>query len=86
MIDMTTTIQKWGNSQAVRLPKMVLDTMLLQENDKVSIMMENDSIIIKKASRRRRANKSLDERFESYNSSHTCTEYDWGEPVGEEVW
>ena len=83
---MTTTIQKWGNSQAVRLPKQILEALFLQENDPVEIVTEKDTIIIRKATRRRRANKSLEERFENYSESHIFTEYDWGEPVGNEVW
>ena len=82
----TTTIQKWGNSQAVRLPKPILESLFLQENDQVEIIAESDSIIIRKATRRRRANKGLEERFENYKGSNACSEYDWGEPAGNEVW
>jgi antitoxin MazE len=32
---MHTTIQRWGNSQAVRLPKTILEVLLLKENDQV---------------------------------------------------
>ena len=83
---MTTTIQKWGNSQGVRLPKAVLDKLLLQENDKVEVITNDDSIVIKKVTRNRRAKKSLEERFVNYKGSYQCTEYDWGEPMGNEVW
>ncbi|MCL2081535.1 MAG: AbrB/MazE/SpoVT family DNA-binding domain-containing protein [Oscillospiraceae bacterium] len=83
---MVTTIQKWGNSQAVRLPKAILETVLLQENDTVEITAENDTIIIKKTARKRRAKKSLEERFENYTGDYKCTEYDWGKPVGREIW
>ena len=83
---MLTTIQKWGNSQAVRLPKLVLKSLFLQENDSVEITTENDAIIIRKASRKRRAKKSLDEHFDNYNGDYKCSEYDWGKPVGKEVW
>ena len=83
---MTTTIQKWGNSQGVRLPKPILDELRLQENDKVEIVAGNDSIIIKKTTRKRRAERSLEERFSNYSGDYKCAEYDWGEPVGKEVW
>jgi len=92
-----TTIQRWGNSQAVRLPKTILKTLFLQENDPVEITAENDSIVIKKAARRRRAKKSLEERLEDFyqkpideiladESLYSPTEYDWGKPVGKEAW
>jgi antitoxin MazE len=83
---MTTTVQRWGNSQAVRIPKTILESLFMKENDKVVITADNDSIIIRKATRKRRANKSLDERFSEYKGNHICTEYDWGDPAGNEVW
>ena len=83
---MITTIQKWGNSQGVRLPKAILDVLFLQENDQVEIVAENNSIIIKKATRKRRAKKSLEERFVNYSGNYQCTEWNTGKPVGKEVW
>ena len=83
---MVTTIQKWGNSQGVRLPKAVLELLFLQENDTVEITTDNDSIIIRKATRKRRAKKSLEERFENYEGGYQCAECDWGKPMGREVW
>ena len=32
---MKTTIQKWGNSQGVRIPKAILDTVEWKENEKI---------------------------------------------------
>jgi antitoxin MazE len=86
LVFMVTTIQKWGNSHAVRLPKVILESLLLQENDSVEIFAENNAITIKKTERKCRAKKSLAERFENYNGDYECTEYDWGKPVGREVW
>ena len=83
---MTSTIQKWGNSQGVRLPKSILDELFLHENDRVEIIAENETIVIKKATRRRRAEMSLEKRFEGYSGDYKCVEYDWGEPLGKEVW
>jgi len=83
---MLTTIQRWGNSQAVRLPKAILESSFLQENDQVEITTVNETIIIKKTNRRRRAKKSLKERFENYAGNYNCTEHDWGKPAGKEVW
>ena len=83
---MTTTIQKWGNSQAVRLPKAILESLFLQENDAVDIQAVNGSIVISKAVRKRRAKISLEERFKDYTGEYSCKEYDWGDPVGREAW
>ena len=94
---MLTTIQKWGNSQGVRLPRSILEELFLKENDPVEIETKNDSIVIKKASRKRRAKKSIEERLEKFyqkpleeiladENLYTPKEYDWGKPVGKEVW
>ena len=83
---MLTTIQKWGNSQGVRLPKAILDELFLQENDQVEIETEKDSIIIKRAARKRRAKKSIDELFKDYKGKYKCEELSSGRPVGKEVW
>ena len=83
---MMTTIQKWGNSQGVRLPKSILDELSLQENDPIEIVAANDSIIIMRVGRKRRAKKSLEERFDNYDGDYKCSECDWGKPVGKEVW
>jgi len=83
---MKTTIQKWGNSQGVRLPKVILESAALKENDQVDVIVDDDAIIIKKAARKRRAKVSLEELFENYTGDYQPVEYDWGKPVGREYW
>lgn len=80
---MNTTIQKWGNSQGIRLPKIILDDLNIHEGEEVEIFTENNSIIIKPASKKR---KSIQELFDDYNDDYVPEEIDWGKPVGGEVW
>jgi len=86
VIFLKTTIQKWGNSQGVRLPKVILESVALKENDQVDVIVDDDTIIIKKAARKRRAKVSLEELFENYTGDYQPVEYDWGKPVGREYW
>ena len=79
---MQATIQRWGNSHAVRLPKNLIDSAGLQENDVVEIIAEKDQITIKKQKR----HFTLQERFEHYEGETAETEIDWGDPVGQELW
>ena len=81
---MTTTIQKWGNSQGVRIPKIVLDTVKWTENEKIIILVEGDQLVIKKADENKREN--IKELFADYKGEYEPTEIDWGEPEGEEIW
>lgn len=76
-------IQKWGNSQGIRIPKFILEQIDLDTNSDVSISVENDSIIIKKAAKK---HIPLSERFADYTGEAQSGEYDWGEPQGGEIW
>ena len=84
---MELKIQKWGNSDAVRLPKKLLESLQLKTNDKVEAKIDNNSIVIEKV----KSHKSLKERyFEFYQSNdipqYQSEEIDWGSREGEEVW
>ena len=80
---MTTTIQKWGNSQGVRLPKALLDTVKWNENEQVTIIVEEGKLIIEKAKNKR---KNIKELFADYEGEYQPSEIDWGKPEGEEIW
>ncbi|WP_276623876.1 AbrB/MazE/SpoVT family DNA-binding domain-containing protein [Syntrophomonas wolfei] len=79
---MYTTIQKWGNSQAVRLPKDILEEANLQENDKVQIKVRDGNVIIIPDKKR----KTLKERIAEYKGDYECNEWNTGKPSGNEVW
>lgn len=49
LIYITTSIQKWGNSQGVRIPKVLLDTVKWAENEQITIIADNGKLIIEKA-------------------------------------
>jgi antitoxin MazE len=80
---MYTTIQKWGNSQGIRIPKQLLEALDLRESDRVVIDRQQDTIIIRKASKRHR---TLEERLAGFKGSYEFSECDTGAPVGNEVW
>jgi antitoxin MazE len=90
---MTTAIVKWGNSQGIRLPKTFLQNINLSENDKVDVLLKNETIIIKKASgKKHRTTK--DRLIEFYGkdiekiagNAKRQKEIDWGDPIGKEIW
>lgn len=81
--DMFTTINRWGNSQAIRLPKRALEIASLNENDRVEIMAEQDCIIIRRSGKNHR---TLEERLKDYEGDYKFVEADTGAPVGKEVW
>jgi antitoxin MazE len=80
VINMLATIQKWGNSQAVRLPKAILEMAGIQENDRVEIKVQDGKVVIIPAKK----HKTLAERIAEYQGDYQCREWDTGKPVGRE--
>ncbi len=78
---MLTKIQKWGNSQGVRIPKSILSLGNFTENEEIEIIALDGKIVIEHSKR----HKTLKERFENYDSNYQCSEWNTGSPVGREV-
>lgn len=85
---MQTTISKWGNSQGVRIPKELLDKVNLAQNDIVEIIADDENIIIKKSKKRTNKHKTIQERFQGFDSdgAYAFDMIDWGKPEGHEIW
>lgn len=75
------TIQRWGNSQGIRIPKGALAASHIGENDAVEIIAEKNTITLRKVNRP----KSLDELFAGYHGDYQPVEFDTGADVGLEV-
>jgi antitoxin MazE len=80
-MQMYTTIQKWGNSQAVRLPKAILEMAELHENDQVEIKVQDGNLVIVPVKK----HKTLEERIAGYKGDYRGSEWDTGKPVANEV-
>lgn len=84
---MTTTIQKWGNSQGIRIPKYLLNEISWNIDEVLNIEIKDDTIVLK-----RHINVAdypeinLAKMFEEYQGELPNSEYEWGAPQGEEVW
>jgi antitoxin MazE len=81
---MQATIQKWGNSQGIRIPKAFLDALGMTENDTVELNRVNDNIVITKVNTNKEL--TLDDIFKDYDGELKTDEFDWGSPIGKEVW
>ena len=75
------TIQRWGNSQGIRIPKGALAASHIGEHDAVEIIAEKNTITLRKVNRP----KSLDELFAGYHGDYQPVEFDTGADVGLEV-
>ena len=77
-------VSTWGNSQAVRIPKIMLENIGLNANDKIEISMTENSITIR-PSKTKRKRKTLAERFAGYTGDYQPEELNTGMPVGSEI-
>lgn len=88
---MYATIQKWGNSQGIRLPNVLLKSLGIKENDRLEIIQMEDGFRLRKAPG---IHRSFEERFaeqfgvpaEESGIRFDNEESDWGGPMGAEVW
>ena len=83
---MEVRLQKWGNSDGIRIPSSILKSLNLKTNEKVDLIQDHDKIIISKQSKK---HKTLEERFEEFNKlsneeKGSIKAFDWGEDVGKE--
>lgn len=80
---MQTQVREWGNSQGVRLSKEILKSAGIALNEVLDVSVSNGAITLEKAFR----HKTLEERASEYGGRLILDgEYDWGEPVGREIW
>lgn len=88
---MYATIQRWGNSHGLRIPKALLDAIGLHENDRVELVQVQDSIQIQKVTRP--SHRTLEERLTAFYGKPIeeipkmeNEEVDWGHGEGTEAW
>jgi antitoxin MazE len=82
---MLTKIQKWGNSQGLRLAKNLLADAHLGVGDEVDIAVKNGIIMVTPA-KRKRGRHRLEDLVARIPESYQTGEVDWGKPVGKEAW
>ena len=83
---MTTKIQKWGNSLALRIPKSYAEEANIQEGVPVDIKIEEHKIIISAKKKSKKKNKySLEELLSDIKPENLHGEIDFGPPVGKEI-
>ena len=79
---MLANISKWGNSHAIRLSKELMEQAKLHPNDKVTITVNGDEIVLKKVMQTKAV--AFDELFKDYTGDWRCSELDSGVDLGNE--
>ena len=79
---MRTQIVGWGNSQALRIPRAMLDELQVREGDEVEMMVENGRLTVRPLSPK----LTLESLVAEISPENRHKEIDFGKPVGSEVW
>lgn len=79
---MTTKIQKWGNSLAIRIPKSFAESTHIVEGSEIKLSLEKNKIIITKKEKPKYTLKDLVSKI---NKKNQHNEISFGPPVGKEL-
>jgi antitoxin component of MazEF toxin-antitoxin module len=86
---MITTLQAWGNSQGVRLPKVLLSALNLKAgaNLEVALSPKKDAIIVKpvRTVPRVRGRHRIEDLVAAMPKGYKTAEFGW-DASGREVW
>ena len=82
---MVTKVQKWGNSQGLRLARQVLEEAHISVGDPVDVSIRDGLIVIAPV-KRVRGKQSLQELVSRIPKNYKTLEVEWGEAVGREDW
>ena len=80
---MTTRVQKWGNSLAVRIPKSFAVESGITQDSPVEISLSEKGIVVTPIARPK---YSLEELVAGITPRNRHPEFDTGAPVGKETW
>ena len=78
---MTATIQKWGNSLALRIPLAVAKQIHVKEGDPVTLKVSSAGLTVKPSPKR----PNLDDLLAQVTPENLHSATDWGADVGREV-
>lgn len=80
---MQVQVKAWGNSQGIRISKDIMQEANIAVDDILEVKVDNGMLTLVKPFR----HKTLEERAADFNGKLNLDgEYEWGEPVGREVW
>lgn len=82
---MTTKVQKWGNSFAVRLSMDFVKRFGLRAGSIVEKRETNNAVIIRPL-KQKRQRETLDTMLARITPETLHPVTDWGKPIGKELW
>lgn len=80
---MRASVQRWGNSLALRIPKAMAQDTRLTQGSEVELMVEKGRLVVAPV---RQPHYVLDGLLKKVTPKNRHREVDLGGPVGREVW
>ena len=82
---MITKVQKWGNSQGLRIAKHLLEDARISIDDEVDIVVVDGDIIVRPVAKQK-GRYDLRKLVAQMPDDYEPSEEDWGEAIGKEAW
>lgn len=82
---MITKVQRWGNSQGIRIPKNLLNSSQIKVGEEVEIVIRDGKIIIE-STNKIHGRYSIGELVKNKPQEYNSKEVQWGDAVGKEEW
>lgn len=79
---MKVSVNKWGNSKGIRLPKAVTEALDIEENDSLNIEIKDGAVVLSK----QKKEITIEEMFKDYKGGSFQAEIQEFEPEGNEKW
>lgn len=80
---MQTKIQRWGNSLAIRIPKLIAEEVGLEQGGEVDLRVEEGGLSLRPVAP---PAYDLETLVAQITDENRHDEVDFGDPVGKEVW
>ena len=80
---MTAKVQRWGNSLALRIPKLLAKDIHVYQGSEVELFLKEGRILIEP---KRKKKFSLGELIKKVTKENVHSEQNWGGRTGAEVW
>jgi antitoxin MazE len=83
-MNVTQSLQKWGNSAGVRLPQKVIKEANLKLDEPLNISVKGKSVVLTPVKKKQKI--TLENMLKNVTPEDVGGEFDWGLPVGKEIW
>ena len=81
-MNVTQSLQKWGNGAGVRIPKKVAEAANIHLSQQLIITLQNNTIVLTPVVEKKK--QTLETMFKGVSPSMIEGELDWGKDVGAE--